>query len=578
MSLESTPYMGTIEAKVRLPPPPSHIHSAQFFPRAQFPVRAISEFLVEGIRDQRGVVILATLHHHRIIAEELANAGLDVDALEECGQLKLLDAEEILKVMSFEGVVNLDRFETYIAYPVRLLAQEWGGVTAYGELVGILCDERKYTSAMLVEAAWNKVCEEQSVSLLCGYHYNDSISEFSSEVMSQIRGLHNHVVPLVEASPEIRLKGKETFTFNGMTLLGSMQSGVCICDQEGRILYYNKKAAELWGQSPDLTQSKVSDVFDYVNSDGSIVAFGDGVFSKALREHVAVTGQELLLQRRDGTRLPIDLNITPLQNEDEVQWGAIFLMNDISERKNAEKILYRRTEELARSNAELAQFARVASHDIKEPLRMMRIYSQILQRSLGDKLQAADQVALSNIVNSAKHVYELIDSLLNYSSVGGNAQRELFDANHSFTVALHNLANLVAETNAVVACAPLPPIHGNSALFSQVLQNLISNGIKFCKGTTPRVRVSVAQSKGDWVFSVQDNGIGIEPRFFDRIFVIYQRLHTQRDFPGVGIGLAICKKIVEWHGGRIWVESTPGEGSKFSFTIPQAGDRYGEKI
>lgn len=237
--------------------------------------------------------------------------------------------------------------------------------------------------------------------------------------------------------------------------------------------------------------------------------------------------------------------------------------------EQVEKILRERTEELARSNAELAQFAKVASHDIKEPLRMMRIYAQMLEREMGPRLYEKEKQALDNVTQGAKHAYDLIDALLEYSSVGAHAKREVVNTNQVVAHAKQNLNHLVEELHAEIESTMLPSIVGNVSLLTQLFQNLLMNAMTFTAGRQPRIQISVARRSTDWVFSVRDNGIGIEPKFFEKIFVIYQKLHPRTRYPGTGIGLAICKKIVDWHGGKIWVESVVGEGSTFSFSIPQ---------
>jgi len=242
---------------------------------------------------------------------------------------------------------------------------------------------------------------------------------------------------------------------------------------------------------------------------------------------------------------------------------------DITERKQAEKELALRAEELARSNADLQQFAYVASHDLQEPLRMVASYTQLLEKRYRGKLDADADDFIAFAVDGAHRMQVLINDLLAYSRVGTRG-KEFTSTNCESVLetVLFSLKAAIEEARAVVTHDPLPTIPVDQTQLGQVFQNLIGNALKFHGPEPVRIHVSVQQEVGEWRFSVRDNGIGIEPRDADRIFVIFQRLHGGREYPGTGIGLAITKKIVERHGGRIWVVSEPGRGSTFTFTIP----------
>jgi signal transduction histidine kinase len=234
-----------------------------------------------------------------------------------------------------------------------------------------------------------------------------------------------------------------------------------------------------------------------------------------------------------------------------------------------EQRVQERTLELKRSNAELEQFAYVASHDLQEPLRMVSSYCQLLeQRYKGQLDDRADKYILY-AVDGALRMRNLINDLLEYSRVGTRAREfQPMDSQRAFAQAFANLHKLIQETNAVVMCDSLPIVSGDDVQLVSLFQNLIGNAVKFHGEEPPRVFVTAKQSENCYVFSVRDNGVGIDPQFFDRIFVIFQRLQTKTKYPSTGIGLAICKKIVERHGGRIWIESELGKGSVFYFTIP----------
>jgi len=241
---------------------------------------------------------------------------------------------------------------------------------------------------------------------------------------------------------------------------------------------------------------------------------------------------------------------------------------DVTEQREAEEALALRAEELARSNAELEQFAYVASHDLQEPLRMIASYTQLLSRRYKGKLDADADEFIQYVVDGAKRMQMLINDLLEYSRVGTRG-KELAPASAEAAIrcAIENLRGSMAEADAAVMHDPLPTVLGDEGQLVQLFQNLIGNAIKFRGEAKPVVRVEAALRGGEWEFSVADNGIGIEPAYFERIFVIFQRLHGRSEYPGTGIGLAICKKIVERHRGRMWVESAPGQGTKFRFTL-----------
>jgi hypothetical protein len=252
---------------------------------------------------------------------------------------------------------------------------------------------------------------------------------------------------------------------------------------------------------------------------------------------------------------------------------------EIAERKRAEAELERYAQELERSNRELQQFAYVASHDLQEPLRMVTSYLQLLEKRYQGQLDADADEFIHFAVDGAAHMRELIRGLLAYSRVGTRgAPLERTACQGVLARVLDNLKLAIEESGATVTHDPLPAVMADPTQLARLFQNLIDNALKFRSDRSPQIHVGAeylpprqgeeGRGEGHWRFSVRDNGIGMEPQYAERIFVIFQRLHTREEYPGTGIGLALCKRIVERHGGRIWVESQPGEGSTFYFTIP----------
>jgi light-regulated signal transduction histidine kinase (bacteriophytochrome) len=236
--------------------------------------------------------------------------------------------------------------------------------------------------------------------------------------------------------------------------------------------------------------------------------------------------------------------------------------------------------EVERSNAELEQFAYVASHDLQEPLRVVASYVKLLDRRYKDKLDSDAHEFIDYAVEGSTRMQQMINDLLVFSRVGTKGKPfEPTDLGSIFNRVSANLSVSISENNASITHDPLPVVFADDLQMTQLFQNLIGNAIKFRSiDRAPMIHISVKKLEESWEFSVIDNGIGIDPEYFNRIFIIFNRLHTKDEYPGSGIGLAICKKIVERHGGRIWVESRPDEGSTFHFTIPLRSDPKTTKV
>jgi light-regulated signal transduction histidine kinase (bacteriophytochrome) len=242
---------------------------------------------------------------------------------------------------------------------------------------------------------------------------------------------------------------------------------------------------------------------------------------------------------------------------------------DITERKKAEDLLKLKLEELRRSNEELEQFAYVSSHDLQEPLRMISSYLQLLQRRYQGKIDDKADKYIYYAVDGAARMQVLINDLLEFSRVTTRAgEPKPIDSEFVLNQVLSNLELYIEQNKATVTHDPLPKVLADNTQLAQVFQNLVINGIKFHGEEVPKIKISAERKESEWVFSVKDNGIGIDPQYSEKIFEVFKRLHKKEEYPGTGIGLAICKKIVERHGGRIWVESELDKGSTFYFTLP----------
>ncbi|MDI6854139.1 MAG: ATP-binding protein [Deltaproteobacteria bacterium] len=245
------------------------------------------------------------------------------------------------------------------------------------------------------------------------------------------------------------------------------------------------------------------------------------------------------------------------------------LQREIEERKRAEELLLQKAEELARSNADLEQFAYLVSHDLQEPLHVASGFVQLLARRYRDKLDAKANEFIARALESLSRMEQQIKDILEFSRVTTRGKEfALVDTNAVLDQVLKDLGATIHKKKARITHEPLPEVMADRAQLERVFQNLIGNALKFSGDQPPRVHIGAERLNGEWRFSVRDQGIGIDPRHFQRIFLMFERLHPREEYPGTGIGLAICKKIVERHGGRIWVESQPGRGATFYFTIP----------
>lgn len=351
-------------------------------------------------------------------------------------------------------------------------------------------------------------------------------------------------------------------------------NAMVMIDQEGRILLANRQLETLFGYEreevigrsvevlvPERSRSLHPDQRNHFFADPHARAMG--------------AGRELYGRRKDGRQVPIEIGLNPIVTNEGVLCLASII--DITERKRAEQEFRRYTEELQRSNRELAQFAYVASHDLQEPLRAISGCVQLLQQRYRDKLDTRADELIDHAVSGAVRMQSLINDLLAYSRVDSRARPfERCDLAQPLAQALANLQLAIAESGATVTSDEMPVVTGDPMQLTQLFQNLIGNAIKF-RGEQPSlVHVGAEQKGGRTLFYVRDNGIGIEPQYYERIFGVFQRLHTRTHYAGTGIGLAICRKIVERHHGRIWVESSAGQGSTFYFTL-QAGGMQDER-
>jgi PAS domain S-box-containing protein len=353
-------------------------------------------------------------------------------------------------------------------------------------------------------------------------------------------------------------------------LLEAAPDAMVVVNQAGKIVLLNLQAETQFGYRRDeLLGQKMSNIVPSGFPE-RLVADSLRSAEDALAQQIG-TGIELTARRKDGSEFPIEIMLSPLKSADGVLVTAA--IRDITARKNSEAQLLEKVRELNRSNEELQQFAYIASHDLQEPLRMVASYTALLARRYKGKLDSDADDFIAFAVDGASRMQLLIRDLLAYSRVGSKG-KELVDTSSAEALqhAIHNLRGAIEGSSALVTHDALPSVMADEMQLTQLFQNLVGNAIKYRRAGVPRVHITaVPNDANKWMFSVQDNGLGIEPQFFEKIFGVFQRLHKREEFDGTGIGLAICKKIVERHGGTISVESTFGEGSTFYFPLTVSG-------
>jgi PAS domain S-box-containing protein len=360
--------------------------------------------------------------------------------------------------------------------------------------------------------------------------------------------------------------------------------GVVLTDLDGRILEANPAFGRMLGYDPtDLRQQDLSALVhpeDRPSTDMLAQVLEEG-------RHPFLKQQKRYL-RRDGSIMWGSLMASLIRDDRGKPLILLRLIEDVTELRAAEEALSRayreleqrveartlelreQAEELARSNAELEQFAYVASHDLQEPLRSVSGFAQLLERRYKDRLGEEGLTFVNYIVSGTDRMRVLITDLLAYSRAGAREKPLApVDTEEVLEQALTSLTARIGECRAEIIREPLPMVRGDATDLEHLFQNLIGNALKFNRSVPPRVEIRAEDVGEDWLFSVRDNGIGIDPAFLPRLFTIFQRGHRRDEYAGTGIGLAICKKVVESHQGRIWVESTPGEGTTFFFTLPK---------
>ena len=393
-------------------------------------------------------------------------------------------------------------------------------------------------------------------------------TEFPIEIMlSPLENAEGILVTAAIRDISVR-KAAEEHLAHLAALVESSDDAILSKSLDGTILSWNRGAEKLYGYTaqevvgrpislllPTDRPREVADMLEHLRRGEEIDSF----------ETARVT--------KDGSVIQVSLRMSPIRGTSGEITGASTIARDITARKDAEATLLLKVQELARSNEELGQFAYIASHDLQEPLRMVASYTELLARRYKGRLDSDADEFIAFAVDGANRMQRLIEDLLMFSRVGTRGTDLLgISSEEALQQALINLRGSIEESGAVVTHDLLPEVLADETQLIQLFQNLVGNAVKYRSSAVPRVNISAAIDGQDrWSFAVADNGLGIEPQYFEKIFGMFQRLHKREEYAGTGIGLAVCKKIVERHGGGINVESQPGQGSTFTFTLARSG-------
>jgi PAS domain S-box-containing protein len=357
-----------------------------------------------------------------------------------------------------------------------------------------------------------------------------------------------------------------TVTSTADTIIETISDFLFLFDLNGKIHAVNRAACDALGYSKkELLNINIDQILIHEKKDTTVYGF----LTKSFDFNKNITSRELFLKSKSGRHIPIASSASLAVDKYRQSMVTVLACRDISKEKQNEQQISNLISELTRSNAELEQFAYIASHDLQEPLRMVTSYLQLLKRRNTNKLDAESHDFIQFTIDGANRMKHLIEGLLAYSRVGSE-KRSFHKVDISLVIdsTLNNLKVLIGEKKAKIVYENMPVIVGDKGQLSQLIQNLIGNSLKFSGKHDPEIKVTAENTPEHWLFQVQDNGIGIASKHKDRVFNIFERLHSREEYAGTGIGLAVCKKIVERHGGKIWIESELGEGTIFFFTIP----------
>ena len=359
-----------------------------------------------------------------------------------------------------------------------------------------------------------------------------------------------------------------------------MPAGVLVAKAPHGQLIITNHEAEVISGGRKYEAEDVADWAEYVahRPDGDKYAPADYPLARSLVGGEVVIGEEMILERLDGTRRNLSCNTAPIRDAEDAILGSVGIFQDITAQRENERALEKKSTELVQRSLELERFTDLAAHDLQEPLRMLQCYVDLLQARLGRHDDDEVTEALTHVVDGATRMRALLSGLLTYGRIDSDAPLRQISTGDALAAAKRDVASLIDEAEATVCAGELPVVRGDAAQLRQLFRNLLSNAIRFRTEAPPQVRVDASADGGWWTFTVHDNGAGIDAAAAVEVFDIFRRWHPRAQDSGTGLGLAIAKRIVERHGGRIWIETRPGPGTTVRFTLPAVGPPGNEEV
>lgn len=596
--------------------------------------RNVVDYVLEGLRRGDGVLIIATLQHRRAFRQRLKTLVPAMGPDQPGTPILFLDAQATLDRFMLNGQPDGNRFETALSDAIRTMQSRarTNHVRAYGEMVGVLWQAGMKSGAIRLEEFWNRLIESTGCSLFCAYPIDIFDPECQSSEVRQVLCAHTHLLPVgsngdLEAAVHRavnEITAAESATAASAPTNGyhapvnehlssallpaaeasvlSLHSGdsiyagqilsrarhhyqterrfralvenssdiISLLNRQGKILYATPASQKVLGYEPSELLGR--SLLDFIHPDDLPRAFT--TLQETLATPRVPIHVELRLRRKNGESAGGEYawieSITSNLLDDPDIGAIVSNARDITERKAAEEESQRQAGKLERFNAELEAFAYAVAHDLKEPLRSVSVFTELLTRKV--RTDGDSQELASYIVDGVQRMSALLDDLLSFSALNVHGPLTAIELSCPAECAIKNLDTRIREASAEITLDPLPAVRGNPNHLMQLFQNLIGNAIKYRSEQPVRIHITASPAHptpgSECVIKVKDNGIGIPPQYRDQIFGLFKRLHG-REIPGTGIGLAICKKIVEAMGGKIWVESNPGAetGSVFCFTV-----------
>jgi PAS domain S-box-containing protein len=471
----------------------------------------------------------------------------------------------VLVEQMHEGTVTLDR-DSVILYANRQFAAMIGlavdGVTG-SRFDRFLTGTASSAFAGLIDAAVARghSCGEFE---LAGSPGNVIPAHISLTMLDDVAGMQTMCLVANDLREQRRNEAILKEEQLSRLILDQAGEAIVVMEPLGTIMRCSQSATSLAGRT--ILGRHFDEAFSLVAS--GIPLDAAGIF-RAARERRTVHGVEANLVRSNG-RCPVLISASAVWSENNELLGSVVTMTDITQRKRIEEAMARQAEELTRANSDLRQFAHSASHDLREPLRQLAVFNELLQKKYQDRLGPDGAGLIQHSVDAARHIEGLLQGLLEYTQAADAVQSTTgsCDANEVVEKTLATFEAQIAESRARIDCDQLPLLSVHQVHLTQLFQNLIGHALKYRGEAAPHIRIAAEPLDGMWMISVADNGIGIACDYQDKVFVLFQRLHGRGKYSGSGIGLAICQKIVQRYGGRIWLESEQGRGAKFAFTLP----------